>query len=305
MELAKLRYFYTVAKLGHVTRAAEEIHIAQPALTKAIKQLEEVLGVPLFYKKGRNIRTTAFGEYLKGKLEGILMQLDSIPAELESLKAEQSRTVKINVLAASTAVTDAVVAYKKRHPEIIFQLIRSPKETQCDISVATDAADLSALPAVSKTLAIEERIYLAVPKDSRYAEKDSITLSLVKDEGFVHMAGSRLFSAICDRFCVNAGFKPHISFESDSHVAVKNIIGAHAGVGFWPEYSWGKVSSDVALLPISDQDCKRTLTLSLHQNPIPSPIAEDFYAYLIKFLKKLKNTAQTARLTPKPCKNAF
>ena len=41
MELAKLRYFYTVAKYGHVTRAAEAIHIAQPALTKAIKQLEE------------------------------------------------------------------------------------------------------------------------------------------------------------------------------------------------------------------------------------------------------------------------
>ena len=48
MELTKLRYFYVVAKHGHVTRAAEEIHIAQPALTKAIKLLEEELGVPLF-----------------------------------------------------------------------------------------------------------------------------------------------------------------------------------------------------------------------------------------------------------------
>ena len=65
MELAKLRYFYTVAKLGHVTRAAEEIHIAQPALTKAVKQLEEELGVALFYKKGRNIYPTVYGEYLQ------------------------------------------------------------------------------------------------------------------------------------------------------------------------------------------------------------------------------------------------
>ena len=60
MELAKLRYFYLTAKYGHVTRAAEEIHIAQPALTKAIKQLEQALGVPLFYKKGRNIYPTVF-----------------------------------------------------------------------------------------------------------------------------------------------------------------------------------------------------------------------------------------------------
>ena len=292
MELAKLRYFYTVAKLGHVTRAAEQIHIAQPALTKAIKQLEDELGVPLFYKKGRNIHITAFGEYLKNKLETVFAQLDSIPKELEQLKSEQRRTVRINVLAASTAVTDAVVAYKKRNPDVIFQLIRSAKERDCDVSVATDTAHLSALPPISKTLAMEEKIYLAVPKDSRYAENDSISLSLVKDEGFVHMAGSRLFSAICDRFCLNAGFKPHLSFESDSHVAVKNIIGAHAGVGFWPEYSWGKVSSDVALLTISDQDCKRTLTVSLHENPLPSPIAESFYEYLVKFLQKRKREAR-------------
>ena len=55
MELNKLRYFYIVAKYEHMTRAAEEMHIAQPALTKTIKALEDELGVPLFMKKGRNI----------------------------------------------------------------------------------------------------------------------------------------------------------------------------------------------------------------------------------------------------------
>lgn len=293
MELAKLRYFYTVAKLRHVTRAAEEIHIAQPALTKAIKQLEEELGVPLFYKKGRNIHTTVFGEYLKGKLETVFVQLDSIPAELEALKKEQRMTIKLNVLAASTAVTEAVIAYKKRNPDVIFQLIRNEAETDCDISVATDTADFAALPPVLKTQALEEKIYLAVPKNSRYAGKTSIALAEVKDEGFVHMAGSRSFSATCDRFCLKAGFKPHLSFESDSLVAVKNIIGASAGVGFWPEYSWGKVSADVALLPISDQECKRELTLSLHESPLPSTVAEEFYEYLVKALKKRQRNARS------------
>ena len=292
MELAKLRYFYTVAKLGHVTRAAEEIHIAQPALTKAIKQLEDELGVPIFYKKGRNIHPTVFGEYLKTKLEGVFSQLDGIPAELEALKTEQRRTVKLNVLAASTTVTEAVVAYKKRNPDVIFQLIRSAKETDCDVSVATDTAELSALPPIVKTQAMEEQIFLAVPKNSRYAGKESIALAEVKDEGFVHMAGSRLFSAVCDGFCLKAGFKPRLSFESDSLVAVKNVIGAHAGVGFWPEYSWGKLSADVVLLPISDQDCKRKLTVNLHESPLPSSSATDFYEYLVKFLQKRQSAAK-------------
>ena len=76
MELAKLKYFYHVAKTGNVTKAADEIHIAQPALSKAIKQLEEELGAPLFYKRGRNIYLTPFGMYLQERLESLLPQID-------------------------------------------------------------------------------------------------------------------------------------------------------------------------------------------------------------------------------------
>lgn len=50
MDLLKLKYFYTVAKLGHVTRASELLHVAQPAITKTIKGLESELGITLFKK---------------------------------------------------------------------------------------------------------------------------------------------------------------------------------------------------------------------------------------------------------------
>ncbi len=292
MELAKLRYFYTVAKWGHVTRAAEEIHIAQPALTKAIKQLEEELGVPLFYKQGRNIRLTPFGVYLQGKLEPILSQLDDIPSELATLKRERQFTVKLNVLAASSAVTEAVVAYKKRNPQVIFQLIRSEAAPDPDVSIATDTADTSILPPVLRAQTMEETIYLAVPKNSRYAQKSAIRLAEVKEEGFVHLAGSRTFSALCDKFCMQAGFKPRVAFESDSIVAVKNVISASAGVGFWPAYSWGKLPADALLLPIEGQDCKRALTIRLHESAYPSAASEDFYEFLVRFIQRRKRTLE-------------
>lgn len=286
MELAKLRYFYTVAKHRHVTRAAEEIHIAQPALTKAIKQLEEELGVPLFYKKGRNIRLTAYGEYLQEKAEHILRHIDSIQPELEALKEEQRHTVKLNVLAASTLVTDAVISYKKKRPEAVFQLIQNETETDCDLSVSMNTTDLSVLPAFEKRTVMKEEIYLAVPKNSRYADREEISLREVKEEGFVILAGSRMFRATCDRFCAYAGFKPHTSFESDSPVAVHNIIGAGAGVGFWPEFSWGDASEDMVLLPISEPVCQRELVVGLHKSATPSETAADFYAYLLRFLQR-------------------
>ncbi|MBQ7912373.1 MAG: LysR family transcriptional regulator [Clostridia bacterium] len=286
MELAKLRYFYLTAKYGHVTRAAEEIHIAQPALTKAIKQLEQELGVPLFYKKGRNIYPTVFGEHLKNKLEGIFAQIDSINEELDCLKEETRKMVRVNVLAASTAVTDAVVAYKKKNPQVVFQLIQNEEETDCDISVTTQSAERSVLSVYCKRCVMEEEIYLAVPKASKYSALKEIKLREVKEEGFVNLAGSRLFRAVCDKFCADAGFKSRNSFESDSPVAVRNIIGASAGVGFWPEFSWGTVSGDVILLPISSPVCKRELVVGFHENSFPSKYALDFYEFLIRFLQK-------------------
>ena len=292
MEIAKLKYFYTVAKVGNVTRAAEEIHIAQPALTKAIKLLEQELDVPLFYKKGRNIYLTAFGEYLKTKLDTIFPLFDKIPEELDALKEKKRLTVKLNVLAASTAVTDAVVSYKKACPEVVFEMIQNETETDCDVSISANNADFKALPKFVKKHIMEEKIYLAVPNESRYAKRESIALKEAEGEEFVTLAGSKLFRLLCDDFCAYAGFKPQITFESDSPMAVRNIIGAHAGVGFWPEYSWGKASSDVVLLPIIEPICQRELILGLHENAKKSEIALDFYEYLIKFLQRKRSKAK-------------
>lgn len=288
MELAKLRYFYEVAKRGNVTRTSEEIHIAQPALTKSIKLLEEELGAPLFYKKGRNIYLTKFGEYLQARLETLLPQIDGLGLEIEHLKAEQRRTVKLNVLTASTAVTEAVVEYKKKHRSAVFQLIQNETETDCDVSVCLEGTDVSALPECREKTVLDEEIYLAVPKRSAYAEKDRITLGEVKDEWFVHLAGSRPFRAVCDGFCAKAGFVPKTSFESDSPTAVKNIIGANAGVGFWPEYTWGRVSADVKLLNIEEPVCKRRIVIGLHETLFPSAVAEEFYRYLTERLQNKK-----------------
>ena len=58
MELLQLEYFYAVAQNQHMTRTAEQLHIAQPSLTQSIRRLEKELGVPLFYRSGRNIALT-------------------------------------------------------------------------------------------------------------------------------------------------------------------------------------------------------------------------------------------------------
>lgn len=285
IELNKLYYFYIAARYEHMTNAAKELHIAQPALTKAIKVLEQDLGVALFYRRSRRIFLTEAGKHLKMRLDGVFDVLDKLPSELEELKKEEINTVNINVLAASTVVTEAIVNFKKKNKQAVFQVIQNEEETNCDISITTNSDDSFLANRLERSCIIDEKIFLAVPKNFDCNEQ-SVCLKNVRDRGFVNLAGSRAFRSICDSFCFESGFKPKIIFESDSPVAVKNMIGAGIGIGFWPEFSWGRVADDIRLLPIEDVRCQRSIVLRLHNNKEMPNLAIEFYDYLVSFLKK-------------------
>lgn len=294
MDLLKLKYFYTVAQYEHVTKAAESLHIAQPAITKCIKQLESELDVTLFMRSGRNVKLTEYGKLLKNRLDNVFPIIDGVKDEINQLKKENKFTVKLNVLAASIAVMEAVVKYKNKYPEVVFNIIQHTNESICDIMVTTTGSESERHEHVKQNLkkrcVIEENIFLAVPTKSDYAKNDSVQLKSLKNEKFIYIAGSRPFRSVCDKICENIGFKPSIGFESDSPIAVKNIIGADAGVGFWPEYSWGKINSkDVKLLPVTDAECKRELIVELYDQAGMSEYAENFYEFLISKLSKGQN----------------
>ena len=93
MELNNLRYFYEAAKCGHITKAAENLHIAQPALTKSIKALEDELNIKLFYKAGRGVKLSEYGEFLKEKIEPIIDELDVLPVAIKNFTDSNENTV--------------------------------------------------------------------------------------------------------------------------------------------------------------------------------------------------------------------
>ncbi len=282
MELQKLRQFYTVAKYQHVTKAATELYVAQPSLTQAIASLEKELDVPLFVKRGRNIVLTEYGEYLKRRLDTLLPEIEALPEEIQKLKNGVSKRVKLNILAASTFVLNAIVAYRKSHPDVMFDFEQSVEKQNCDIVITTDAGRKKAPANYAKRSVMEEKIYLAVPKDSAYGHMESVTLSEVKDEAFVMLSGSRLFGVICNQLCLSAGFSPKVMFESDSPSAVQNIISTGAGIAFWPKYSWGNLTSEnVKLLTVTSPDCRRELITELYDTGNRSEYAEDFYEFLL------------------------
>ena len=283
MDIQKLRYFYTTAQLEHITRASEMLHISQPSLTQAIHLLEDELGVPLFAREGRRIVLTEFGIALKKRLDVLLPEFDNLTSEMQQLKQSVTKTVKLNILAASSFVINTIMDYKQKNPDVIFDFEQNELKYDCDIVITTNGLDTDSSKNYLRRCVKKEKIYLAVPKDSKYAELDSIELSSVKDESFIMLSSTRLFGAICNKFCSAAGFYPKIIFESDSPTAVQNIISMGAGIAFWPEYSWGKLQNkNLKLLPISNPICERDLIIELQDRLPKSIYAQDFYNFLLK-----------------------
>lgn len=280
MELTQLKYFLCAAKNQHITKSAEMLHIAQPALTKSIKSLEEELGVPLFAKSGRNIVLTQCGRYFEERLEPLIASLDSLPHEVRRMAEREGETVRICVQSASMPVTEAVVNFRREHPSVNFQITREMTDGLYDIIVTTKMPS-SPLPA-GKSEVINEEIFLAVPDLPEFRGRDSIELAELRDRGFVSLIGSRYLRVICDRFCHTAGFEPDVIFESDSPDAAKNMIEAGLGVGFWPEYSWGRhPEGGIRLLHSSYPECRRELVIAISPSGIErGQWAGEVYRYM-------------------------
>lgn len=287
MELIQLRYFLEVAETKHMTNSAKNLHITQPALSQAMHRLEESLGVPLFASKGRNIVLTEYGQYLQRKLKPLIRQLDQIPEKLNMMAKLGSETIHINVLAASSLVMEAIIEYQKEHEGIHFQMQQNSENDLYDIAVTTKLFYQGVNE--KNSFSCEEKIYLAVPDNEKSEHRTSVRLEDVAEEGFISLQGSREFRYICDRFCHYAGFTPNIVFESDNPAAVKNMIAANMGIGFWPEFSWGKIENErVRLLEITEPVCQRDIIISYNVNKTDSRNVIEFYEFLKEFFIRRK-----------------
>ena len=293
MEITQIKYFLEAANTQHITKSAEKLHIAQPALSQAIKRFEEDLKVPLFIKNGRNIVLTRYGKFLKEKLEPIVKELDELPSIVQTMANLDCDTIHLNVLAASALVTNAIIDYQsENNDELNFQLLQNHRDEIYDIEITTKLFYQTPQNDSKNRFVCVEKIFLAVPNNKKYENKKSISLKEVENEGFISLMGSKQFRYICDKFCSHIGISPKIIFESDNPAAVKNMIGANLGVGFWPEFTWGRLDNHkVRRLEIEDMPCSRDILITYSKNKKDNKNVESFFEYLKNYCINEKRNA--------------
>ena len=273
MELTQLKYFLEVARTEHVTQSAKNLCIVQPALTQAIHKLEDELGVLLFKNSGRNIKLTDSGKFFYEKLQPLYENMMALPALLKETANKQNNNVKLNVLAASTLITSAVIEYRRSNSDIDVDIVQNEETSVFDICVRTYANYRPELDNTEsdETFVHSEKIFLAVPNTAQYKKLNSISLFDLKDEKFIRLYGSKQYRQICNELCDSIGFHTNVTFESDNAAVVKEAVAAGIGVG-------------VRLLEITDTDFKRDIVVSLRRNKQDNSKTEEFYNFLTKYI---------------------
>lgn len=289
MELLQLKYFVTVARFEHMTRAAEELRIAQPALSKTISTLEKSLGVLLFDRRGKHIQLNQCGRTFLKRVNQALAELEDGQRELADLRGETFGDIKLAVLVGSNLLPDLLSSFRVEHPHISFNLLQhfSRSVTGQDFDLCISSSPLKLQGIANRTLLTEE-IFLAVPAEHRLAKRNSIRLSEVSDDGFINLKHGKALRDKTDSFCQYAGFTPHIIFESDDPATVRGLIKAGQGIAFIPAITWGGFAgSSMVLLHVEEPVCNRTIELSWTVERYLPQAARLFCKFTIDYFAKL------------------
>jgi LysR family hydrogen peroxide-inducible transcriptional activator len=240
MEVDQLRYFLRVAERGNFTRAAEELMISQPALSRSIQKLEEELGQPVFERKTRSVALTEAGKLLQSRAQQVLTLLADTKAEISD--DGQSGQIRVGAIPtiAPFFLPDLLRQFSAEFPKasLIVQedttdhLLKRCTQGEIDLAII-------ALPIPAKYLEVEElfeeELFLVLPPDHPLVNKPHIRLNDIKSYPFVLLDEAHCLSDNIVSFCRQRSFHP-VAVEQTSQLAmVQELVSLSHGISMIPQ----------------------------------------------------------------------
>lgn len=292
MELRQLHYFVKVAQKEHVTQAAEELHVAQSAVSRQIHQLEEELGVNLFMQKGRNLHLTAVGQLFCDRIETILKDLDRAVNEVHEFLDPEHGEIRLgfpNSLGIHL-IPSVVAEFRKLFPNVKFRFKQGtyPTLIRDIISAEIDLAFISPFPEghdqVTGNVVLTEDLVAILPPNHHLAGEQSIRLNQLKDDKFILFREGYSLRPIVWHACLEAGFTPKIAFEGEETDTIRGLVAAGMGVSLLPEMAlFQSFSLQPSRLRVSEPRVTRTIGL-IHRSDEKLPlVAQSFRGFLLEY----------------------
>ena len=265
MDIRTMQYYLAVVREGTISAAAEALHVAQPSLSRQMKELEKELGAPLFVRGNRRITLTAEGEVLRKRAEEMVRLLQMTEEEISRVRDHVSGPVRIGAGESRSFhyLSRTAANMAARHPDIRFHITSGDTRDLMDeladslIDFAVIFTDVDHSLYESIPLPAEDSFALLMRKDSPLAEKEEIRISELKDCPLIVsraseplFAGTRLNIVATYNLIYNASllvedglgyaicFDRLINTTGDSQLCIRPIVPRmeNAGNLIWKKY---------------------------------------------------------------------
>lgn len=292
MEWQQLEYFQVLAKIQHMTKAAELLSISQPALSRSIARLEDELGVPLFERQGRSIRLNRYGELFVQRVHNIMREYQIGLTEIQQIVDPNHGEVSLGFLhtLGTNVVPDLIRNFRKENENIHFSLKQNHTHLQL-LELKSGDLDLCLLAEMDAAKPIEwrelwrEKLLAIVPINHPLAEKSSITLTELADESFVLLKKGYALRIQLDELFREKDIQPRITFEGDEVATVAGFVAAGLGVSILPEGD--EINQKrIIKIPITDVNAERIIGMAWSEGRYLSPAAQKFQQFIFDYFKK-------------------
>jgi DNA-binding transcriptional LysR family regulator len=259
LTLRRLRYLSALAREGHFTRAAERLHISQPALTVEIRRLEEELGLQLFIRSRTGTRPTEAGARLVMRAESLLESADRLVEEARDIATGAVGHVRIGFVQTMVhrPLPATVRSLADTHPGIRVELVELGTGAQLEalhrghIDIACGHAP-SPDPADDSRLLLTEEFHACLPV-GHGAPAGRVPLAALADEDFIvfgHDVSPHYFDRLV-AMCLTAGFQPRIVHRTSTWHTVAQLVAAGLGVALVPSGTT-PMTGKVRLVPLEE-----------------------------------------------------
>lgn len=293
MELRHLMYFEAVARLQHMSRAADELSVAQPAISKQLRDLERELGGgPLFERVGRRLRLTEAGRVLQVHARAILSQVDAVRTEMRERGELHRGRVAIGAppTVGERLLPGVLAEFHRRYRDVELRLHEGSSQALLDLLAAgeLDVAVVT-LPVTRRGLRVtplfSEELVVAVGQDHMLAARRSVTFAELANEPFLLYSPGGYVREATLAACREAGFAPRVVLNGGSLEMMLRLAESDLGVAVVPRLAIAG-HERLAVLRIGRPALRRTMALASREVRELPPATLALRAFLEEELPK-------------------
>ena len=311
MNLLYLSYFLEIAQKEHLTKAAEELHITQPALSRALANLERELGVKLFDRDRKKMRLNENGRILQKTAERIFAELDDLRQQLSDAKD----TVNGRLCIGSSfperepdLIQECILAFMQLYPDVAIdyvqtsplQLLHALDERRIDIAI-------SSLPICTDDVAwhevFTEKLGILMASDHPLAGEKELHVAQLRNERFFCNNANSDSQDLTVEFCHRAGFDPEIFFQGFFPQLIGKAVSEGKGVSFIVKrrYDYDQASStrypwhtNLVFRPVAEDYCRRYCGIAYIKQNYHSRAMRLFRDFFLEYVSAVYTPAEEA-----------